>query len=56
MDTDQSAAILSIYNAEKHSHWRFDSGADSQKVAQDILKTQRINIRQLGDLGNQWSR
>lgn len=48
--------ITLIYEAEKHFHAIIEDELTSQKMSQGLLTMQKIDIRQLGDLGNKWSR
>lgn len=55
-DSDQLRAIEEIYMKSQHYHRAFTESASSQQEARDCLQGQGLNIDDLGDLANGWSR
>ncbi|KAF8512111.1 hypothetical protein JB92DRAFT_339224 [Gautieria morchelliformis] len=56
LDADQLTSIDDYYRASSHYHRLFSEGADSQIDAIGLLRDQGLDVRDLGDLGNGWSK
>ena len=49
-------AIETVYRTGTHFHQLYGADTTSQHSANQILREQQLNIKDLGDLGNRWSK
>jgi hypothetical protein len=56
LDPMQLETISKLYHQNENYHATFTDSPSSQILAQSQLQSQNLDIKNLGDLGNRWSK